>query len=129
MTREPCPGHSNRPYYRRTQRGIVCDPHPSGPRRNCDNGHWESKSECCGPSKLALIPVFQFGVFSDSDLDFFAGPNFDFGGRIHTNGNLFLAEGTGKTLTLHDKITVLGKFIARNLRMALSATLPILEQF
>lgn len=54
--------------------------------------------------EIALIPVFQFGVFSDSDLDFFAGPNFDFGGRIHTNGNLFLAD-IG-TLTLHDKISV-----------------------
>src|ERR1051326_542577 len=57
--------------------------------------------------EIALIPVFQFGVFSDSDLDFFAGPNFDFGGRIHTNGNLFLAEGNGSTLTLHDKVSVL----------------------
>ncbi len=53
--------------------------------------------------QVALIPVFQFGVFSDSDVDFFAGPNFDFGGRIHTNGNLFLAD-IG-TLTLHDKIS------------------------
>ena len=37
------------------------------------------------------IPVFQFGTFSDVDLSFFAGPNFNFGGRVHTNGNLFLA--------------------------------------
>ncbi len=55
--------------------------------------------------EVALIPVFQFGVFSDSDLDFFAGPNFDFGGRIHTNGNLYISD-IG-TLTFHDKITVL----------------------
>lgn len=39
------------------------------------------------------LPLFQFGIFSDSDLDFFPGPNFNFGGRIHTNGNLFLDSG------------------------------------
>ncbi len=34
------------------------------------------------------IPMFQFGVFCDMDCSFFAGPNFNFGGRMHTNGNL-----------------------------------------
>ncbi len=28
--------------------------------------------------EVALIPVFQFGVFSDSDLSYFAGPDFNF---------------------------------------------------
>ncbi len=50
------------------------------------------------------VPVFQYGIFSQSDLSFFAGPNFGFGGRTATNGNLFLAEGGG-TLTLNDKVT------------------------
>ena len=40
------------------------------------------------------IPVFQFGIFSETDLSFFAGPEFSFGGRVHTNGNLFLASGS-----------------------------------
>src|ERR1700687_5925511 len=39
------------------------------------------------------IPLFQFGIFSQSDLCFFPGPNFNFGGRVHTNGNLFLNSG------------------------------------
>jgi len=39
------------------------------------------------------IPLFQFGMFSQTDLSFFPGPNFDFGGRVHSNGNLFLASG------------------------------------
>jgi hypothetical protein len=47
------------------------------------------------------IPMFQFGIFSDNDLSFFPGPNFNFGGRTHTNGNLFLAAGA--TLSLSDK--------------------------
>jgi len=55
--------------------------------------------------QAALIPVFQFGMFSDSDLAFFAGPNFTFNGRIHTNGNLFLTQFPPATLTLTDKVT------------------------
>jgi hypothetical protein len=54
------------------------------------------------------IPVFQFGIYSQTDLSFFAGPPFNFGGRVHTNGNLFLAEGSGNTLTLSDRVTALG---------------------
>jgi hypothetical protein len=61
------------------------------------------------------IPVFQFGMFSQTDLSFFAGPNFNFGGRVHTNGNLFLAEGDGNTLTLGDKVTAVGDIIRTNL--------------
>jgi hypothetical protein len=65
--------------------------------------------------EVAQIPVFQFGVFSDSDLSYFAGPDFDFGGRVHTNGDLYLAEGNGKTLTFHDKITASGEIIRATL--------------
>ena len=61
--------------------------------------------------EVALIPVFQFGVFSDSDLSYFAGPNFDFQGRVHTNGNLFLAEGNGNSLVLDDKVTAVKEII------------------
>lgn len=39
------------------------------------------------------IPLFQFGIFSQTDLGFFPGPNFNFGGRVATNGNLFLDSG------------------------------------
>jgi len=65
--------------------------------------------------EVALIPVFQFGVFSDSDLSFFAGPNFGFAGRVHTNGDLYLAEGAGSTLTFQDKLTSFGNVIRTQL--------------
>jgi hypothetical protein len=65
--------------------------------------------------EVAQIPVFQFGVFSDSDLSYFAGPDFDFGGRVHTNGDLYLAEGNGSTLTFHDKLTASGEIIRQTL--------------
>ncbi len=60
--------------------------------------------------EVALIPVFQFGVFSDSDLSYFAGPVFKFQGRIHTNGNLFLAANAGP-LIADAKITAFGEII------------------
>ena len=52
------------------------------------------------------IPVFQFGIFSETDLSFFPGPTFNFGGRVHTNGNLFLGKDIGGgELILNDKVT------------------------
>ena len=59
------------------------------------------------------IPVFQFGVYSETDLSFFAGPDFNFGGRVHTNGNLFLASGS--TLQLANKVTAFREVIRTHL--------------
>lgn len=50
------------------------------------------------------IPMFQFGIFSDLDLSFFPGPQLEFGGRTHTNGNLFLAANSGP-VWLDDRVT------------------------
>ncbi len=61
------------------------------------------------------IPAFEFGVFCDKDCGFHAGPDFNFGGRIHSNRNLFLAEGSGGTLTLSDKVTVYGEVVRTNI--------------
>ena len=66
-------------------------------------------------AQVALIPVFQFGVFSESDLSFFSGPNFDFAGRVHTNGDLYPEVGNGSTLTFHDKVTTYGNVVRANL--------------
>ncbi len=59
------------------------------------------------------IPMFQFGVFCDGDCSYFPGPDFNFGGRTHTNGNLFLAA--GGTLTLAGKVTAVKNVIRTNL--------------
>jgi Tfp pilus assembly protein PilX len=59
------------------------------------------------------IPMFQFGIFSETDLSFFPGPPFNFGGRVHTNGNLYLAA--GNTLTLSDRVTAFRDVIRTNL--------------
>jgi len=72
--------------------------------------------------EVAQIPVFQFGVFSDSDLSYFPGPNFDFAGRVQTNGNLFLAEGGGSTLTFHSPIRAAGDVVRDRLANGASTT-------
>jgi hypothetical protein len=61
--------------------------------------------------EVAEIPVFQFGVFSQSDLSYFPGPDFNFAGRVQTNGNLFLAEGGGAKLTFHSPIRAWGDVV------------------
>jgi len=67
------------------------------------------------------IPLFQFGIFSQTDLSFFPGPNFSFGGRVHSNGNIFLNSGgpagagptdTGKNqLWLANPVTAVGDIL------------------
>jgi len=63
--------------------------------------------------EVALIPVFQFGVFCGYDCSYFAGPNFSFGGRVHTNQNLFLASGAD--LVFNDKIQAFQQIITDRL--------------
>ena len=61
------------------------------------------------------IPIFQFGIFYDDDLEFHPGPRFDFGGRVHSNGNLFMMANTG--LYFSSKVTAKGHVltdVARN---------------
>jgi type IV pilus assembly PilX-like protein len=65
--------------------------------------------------QTASIPVFQFGIFSNVDLSFFAGSNFGFGGRVHTNGNLWLASNSCCTLALSDKVTAAKEIIRSNM--------------
>ncbi len=62
-------------------------------------------------SEVALIPVFQFGIFSDSDLFFGQSPNLGFAGRVHTNGDLYLGVANGASLVFGDKISAFGNVI------------------
>ncbi|MBV8050016.1 MAG: hypothetical protein JOZ80_02430 [Acidobacteriaceae bacterium] len=64
--------------------------------------------------EVAMIPVFQFGIFSDGDLAFFNNPTLTFNGRIHTNGDLYLGCVNGATCTFTNKISVYGNVIRAN---------------
>ena len=72
--------------------------------------------------QTVAIPVFQFGMFSETDLAFHAGETFGFGGRVHTNGNLFLANADGNTLTIADRVTAVRDVIRTHLPNGLSTT-------
>jgi len=67
-------------------------------------------------AEVALIPVFQFGVFSDSDLFFGQSPNLGFAGRIHTNGDLYLGVAPGYNLVFGDKMSAFGNVIREQLQ-------------
>ncbi|MFY9742884.1 MAG: hypothetical protein WA252_08495 [Candidatus Sulfotelmatobacter sp.] len=62
-------------------------------------------------AEVALIPVFQFGVFSDSDLFYGQSPNLGFAGRVHTNGDLYLGVANGDYLVFGDKLSAFGNVI------------------
>src|SRR6267143_1543097 len=72
--------------------------------------------------QTVAIPLFQFGIFSQGDLDFFAEPPFTFGGRVHTNGNIWLAEFSPSTLTISSKVTAAGEIITSNLENGVSTS-------
>jgi len=73
-------------------------------------------------AQVALIPVFQFGVFSESDLSFFSGPNFDVVGPVHTNGDLYPFVGPGSTLTFHNQVSAYGNLVRTQLANGYSAS-------
>lgn len=66
-------------------------------------------------AEVALIPVFQFGVFSDSDLFFGRSPNLGFAGRVHTNGDLYLGVADGDNLVFGDKMSAFGNVIRQQM--------------
>ena len=66
-------------------------------------------------AQVALIPVFQFGVFSESDLAFFSNPTLDFNGRVHTNGDLYVGVANGNTIEFHSKVEAYGNVVTNNI--------------
>lgn len=80
--------------------------------------------------QTVAVPVFQFGMFSETDLSVFAGGGFKFGGRVHTNGSLFVAaqtnSNTALTVTFGDRITAVREVVRNYLSNGLlnSGTSP-----
>ena len=61
------------------------------------------------------IPIFQFGIFYNDAMEFHPGPRFDFGGRVHSNSDIYMQAGTG--LYFRSRVTAAGEIVhdvARN---------------
>lgn len=57
--------------------------------------------------QLASIPIFQFAVFYDGDLEVNPGEPMNIKGRVHSNGNIW--NGGGDTLTYWNGVTAVGR--------------------
>ena len=66
-------------------------------------------------AEVALIPVFQFGVFCDGDCFFGRSPDLGFAGRVHTNGDLYLGVANGANLVFGDKLAAFGNIIRQQM--------------
>lgn len=54
--------------------------------------------------QIQSIPIFQFAIFYDLDMEIENGPPMTVNGKVHSNRNAFLAPGS--TLTFQDNVTV-----------------------
>jgi hypothetical protein len=62
------------------------------------------------------VPIFQFGIFYDDDMELHPGPKFSFGGRVHSNRHIFMMAGGGG-LDFESRVTAVGEVVrdaARN---------------
>lgn len=64
--------------------------------------------------QLNLIPLFQFAIFYDKDLEVSPGADMVIAGPVHTNGNLIARSQTGFTNTIQflRRVTAVGGFFA-----------------
>ena len=65
-----------------------------------------------------MIPIFQFGVFSDRDLEFWPYPPMTFNGRVHANGNIYF----GGDITFLARVTTASEAVRNKLRNNASNT-------
>ncbi len=61
-----------------------------------------------------LIPIFQFGIFYEDDLEFHPGPKFAFGGRVHSNRHIYMKS--GNLLKFTSKVTAAGQILTDVMR-------------
>lgn len=73
------------------------------------------------------IPIFQFGVFYEDDLELFNGPAFAFGGRVHSNRHFFL-QPSANGAAFDSRVTAAGHIVTQTRRNGLSPTAAPLIQ-
>ena len=65
-----------------------------------------------------LVPIFQFGMFGNEDLEVHPGPAFAFNGRVHANGNLYI----NGTMTFLSKVTTANEIVVDVVRNGTTRT-------
>ena len=58
--------------------------------------------------QLAVIPIFQFAIFYNLDLEINPGAPMTIGGRVHGNRDIYCNPNSGVTLTFLDDVTTAG---------------------
>jgi hypothetical protein len=61
------------------------------------------------------IPIFQFGIFYDDDLELYRPPLFSFGGRVHSNRHFFLSPGS-EGVYFDSRVTAAGHIVTETWR-------------
>lgn len=59
-----------------------------------------------------LVPLFQFGIFSNEDLEIHPGPLMTINGRVHSNGNIYALSST----VFQERVTAAGEFVRDSMR-------------
>ncbi len=64
--------------------------------------------------QIAMIPLFQFAIFYNMDMEFGPGPDMVISGPVHTNGNMIARIQTGfnNTLQFKERVTAVGGLYA-----------------
>jgi Tfp pilus assembly protein PilX len=71
--------------------------------------------------KSRLVPLFQFAIFFQDDLEIFNGATMTVTGPVHTNGNFYLSPQSGGTTNLNGQTTMAGT-LNRGLKSVSSCT-------
>jgi len=87
--------------------------------------NWELKVTATDPNGAQVqlernilnnrVPIFQFGIFYDDDLELFRPPRFSFGGRVHSNRHFFLSPGD-EGVYFDSRVTAAGQIITESWR-------------
>ena len=67
-----------------------------------------SKKEVDADVRLYQVPIFQFGVFYEGNLEITPGPNMHVFGPVHTNSNAYFRGATNSVLSFQGPVTVSG---------------------
>ncbi|WP_438482862.1 hypothetical protein [Oleiharenicola lentus] len=64
--------------------------------------------------EVTILPLFQYAIFYNMDLEFGPGPNMTISGPVHTNGNFIsrIQTGFSNTIRFTERVTAAGGFFA-----------------